>query len=150
MGINNKGCTNRVPVFTAEHWVHLAAGRGLDPSTQYLRARKDIPEGSLLTLFGGVTLQARTQPGAFELFTRIHAHQHDTEGEEKFQYSVRVGSEEPDSSAAWLIPKNDYPLLNRLLSRRTRATKMVKELNDAIEEKQKFDNVTKSGSGFFN
>lgn len=28
--------------------------------------------------------------------------------------------------------------------------KMVKELNDAIEEKQKFDNVTKSGSGFFN
>ena len=81
-----------------------------------------------------MTLQARTQPEAFELFTRTHAHQHDTEGEEKFQYSVQVGSEEPDGSAAWLIPKNDFPLLHRLLSRKTRATKMVKELKTLTEE----------------
>ena len=85
-------------------------------------------------MFGGVTLQARTQTETYELFTRIHFRQHDTDGEEKFQYSVIVDSEELDGSLVWLVPKNYTPLLHRLLSKKTRATKTVKELKTLTEE----------------
>ena len=77
VGTDKKGCTNRVPVFTSEYWVQLT-----DPSLQYLRVKKDIPTDTLLTMFGGVTLQARTQKEVYEYFTRIHEYQHDSEGEE--------------------------------------------------------------------
>ena len=56
IGVDNKGCANRAPVFTTENWVHMTKGRGLDPSPQCLRAKRDIPAGTLMTLFGGVTL----------------------------------------------------------------------------------------------
>ena len=59
-GVDNGGCGNRAPVFTTENWVHMTKGRGLDPSPQCLRAKRDIPAGTLMTLFGGVTLQAWT------------------------------------------------------------------------------------------
>ncbi len=64
-----------------------------------------------MTLFGGVTLQARTQKEAYESFTRIHTLQHDTDGEEKFQYPVLVDSEQDQGSLSWMVPVNDFRLL---------------------------------------
>ena len=60
----------------------------------------DIPTGTLITLFGGVVIQARTQKETYETFTRIHAKQDETVGEEKFQYAVLVGSEQLGGSLA--------------------------------------------------
>ena len=116
-GVDNGGCENRAPVFTTENWVHMAKGRGLDPSPQSLRATKDIPAGTLMTLFGGITLQAWTQKEAYESFSALHTYQHDTAGEEKFQYSVIVGSEQDEGSLAWMVPVNDFKLLHRLLDK---------------------------------
>ena len=99
-GVDNGGCRNRAPVFTTENWVHMTKGRGLDPSPQCLRAKRDIPAGTLITLFGGVTLQAWTQEEMYESFTTMHSFQHDTIGEEKFQDSVMVGSEQDRGSLA--------------------------------------------------
>jgi hypothetical protein len=102
-------------VVRTEHWVHVTKGRGLDLHPKYLRARRDIPAGMLFTVFGGVTVQERTQRRAFESFSTIHRQQHETEGAEKFQYSVQVGSEGVHGSSAWLIPHDDVPLLRRLM-----------------------------------
>jgi Rieske Fe-S protein len=77
----------------------------------------DIPAGTLITLFGGVVIQARTQKEVYEHFTRTHSKQHETVGEEKFQYSVMVGSEQLGGSLAWLVPTNDFGLLYRLLDK---------------------------------
>jgi len=100
----------------------------LDPSPQSLRAKRDIPAGTLITLFGGVTLQAWTQEEMYESFTKMHAFQHDTTGEENFQNSVMVGSEQDRSSSAWLVPVNDFQFLLRLLGLKARACKSDREL----------------------
>jgi len=76
--------------------------------------RRDIPAGTLITTFGGVTVQAWTQERAFTSFSRIHDQQHEEEGVEKFQYSVQVGSDGLPGSSAWLISQHDFPLLQRL------------------------------------
>ena len=133
-GVDNGGCRNRAPVFTTENWVHMTKGRGLDPSPQCLRAKRDIPAGTLITLFGGVTLQAWTQEEMYESFTTMHSFQHDTIGEEKFQYSVMVGSEQDRGSLAWLVPVNDFKLLHRLLGKKARASKSDRELKILTEE----------------
>ena len=133
-GVDKGGCRNRAPVFATENWVHMTKGRGLDPSPQSLRAKRDIPAGTLITLFGGVTLQAWTQEELYESFTKIHAFQHDTTGEEKFQYSVMVGSEQDRSNLAWLVPVNDFKLLHRLLAKKGRASKSDRELKTLTEE----------------
>ena len=133
-GVDNRGCENRAPVFTTENWVHMAKGRGLDPSPQSLRAIKDIPAGTLITLFGGITLQAWTQKEAYESFSALHTYQHDTAGEEKFQYSVMVGSEQDKGSLAWLVPVNDFKLLHRLLDKKARSNKVDRELKTLTAE----------------
>ena len=122
-GVDNKGCGNRAPVFTSENWVHMARDGGLHPSPQCLRTKRDIPVGTLMTLFGGVTMQTWTQREAYESFTKIHAYQHDTVGEEKFQYSVWVGSEQDEGSLAWMVSVNDFRLLHRLLGKKARPTR---------------------------
>jgi hypothetical protein len=58
------------------------------------------PTGTLITLFGGITLQSWTQKEAYEFFSALHTYQHDTAGEEKFQYSVMVSSEQDKGSLA--------------------------------------------------
>ena len=80
------------------------------------------------TLFGGVTLQAWTQREAYESFTKMHAYQYDTVGEDKFQYSVLVGSEQDEGSLAWMVPVNDFRLLHRLLGQKARVNKLDREL----------------------
>jgi hypothetical protein len=114
----------------------MTKGRGLDPSPQCLRAKRDIPAGTLMTLFGGVTLQAWTQEEMYESFTTIHTFQHDTIGEEKFQYSVMVGSEQDKGSLVWMVPVNDFKLLHRLLGKKARASKSDRELKTLTVESQ--------------
>ena len=80
-----------------------------------------------MMLFGGITLQAWTQKEAYESFTTLHTHQHDTAEEEKFQYSVMVGSEQDEGSLAWMVPVNDFKLLHRLLGKKARANKSDRE-----------------------
>jgi hypothetical protein len=138
-GFDNGGCGNRVPVFSTENWVHMTKGRGLDPSPQSLRAKRDIPAGTLMTLFGGVVLQAWTQKEEYEAFTKLHVYQHDTVGEEKFQYSVLVGSEQDEReghhpSLAWLVPVNDFALLHRILSKKSRTNKSDRKLKTLTVE----------------
>ena len=87
-----------------------------------------------MTFFGGVTLQARTQKESYDSFTKIHAHQHDTDVEEKFQCSVLVGSEQNEGSLSWMVPVNDFRLLHRLLVKKTRANKPDRELKSLTEE----------------
>jgi hypothetical protein len=118
-GVDNKGCTNRAPVFT---------------SLQCLRAKQDIPAGTFMTLFGGVTLQARTQKEAYDSLNKILTHHHDTDGEGKFQYSVLVGSEQNEGSLAWMVSVNDFRVLHRLLGKKTRANKPDRELKSLTEE----------------
>ena len=70
----------------------------------------------------------------YESFTTMHSFQHDTIGEEKFQYSVMVGSEQDRGSLAWLVPVNDFKLLHRLLGKKARASKSDRELKILTEE----------------
>jgi len=138
-GVDSGGCGNRVPVFTTESWVHMTRGRGLDPSPQSLRAKRDIPAGTLMTRFGGVILQSWTQKEEYEAFTKMHAYQHDTVGEEKFQYSVLVGSERDEReghhpSLAWMVPVNDFSLLHRLLGKKPRTNKSDRKLKTLTVE----------------
>ena len=133
-GVDNGGSGNRAPVFTTENWVHMTKGRGLDPSPQSLRAKRDIPVGTLMTLFGGVTLQAWTQEEVYESFTTIHTFQHDMVGEEKFQYSVMLGSEQDKGSLVWMVPVNDFKLLHHLLGKKARASKSDRELKTLTVE----------------
>lgn len=111
------GCTNQEPTFASEQWAYLTTGRGLHPY-KYLRAKKDIPAGTFITTFLGIIVQQCTHKEAFGSFARIHAQQHMTEGADKFQYSVLVGSERLPGSLAWFIPQNDLCLLRRLLGPR--------------------------------
>jgi hypothetical protein len=52
-GVDIGGCENRAPVFTTENCVHMAKDRGLDPSPQSLRAKKDILAGTLVNTVRG-------------------------------------------------------------------------------------------------
>jgi hypothetical protein len=47
----------------------------------------------------------------------MHTYQHDTVGEEKFQYSVMLGNEQDKGSLAWMVPVNDFKLLHHLLTK---------------------------------
>jgi hypothetical protein len=64
----------------------------------------------------------------------MHAYQHDTDGEEKFQYSVKVASEQDESSSAWMVSVNDVRLLYHLLGKKARANKSDREFNTLTEE----------------
>jgi hypothetical protein len=64
----------------------------------------------------------------------MHAYQHDTVGEEKFQYSVLVGSEQDEGSLAWMVPVDDFRLLHRLLGKEARANKSDRELKTLTVE----------------
>jgi hypothetical protein len=70
----------------------------------------------------------------YESFTTMHQYQHDTAGEEKFQYSVMVGSKQDKGSLAWLVPVNDFKLLHRLLGKKARVSKPDRELKTLTEE----------------
>jgi hypothetical protein len=61
IGVDNKGCTNRATVFTTENWVHMTKGRGLDPTPQCLRTKKDIPGNNDDTVWGGYTVGLDTE-----------------------------------------------------------------------------------------
>jgi hypothetical protein len=87
-----------------------------------------------MTLFGGVTLQTRTQREVYESFTKMHDYHHDTEGEEKFQYSVRVVNEQDEGSLSWMVPVNDFRLLNHLLGKKARSNKSDRKLKTLTEE----------------
>ena len=73
-----------------------------------------IRYSDIVIVFGGVTVQERTQRRAFESFSTLHQQQHEMEGVQKFQYSVQVGSEGVNGSSDCLIPHDDVPLLLRL------------------------------------
>jgi len=64
----------------------------------------------------------------------MHAYQHDTVGEEKFQYSVWVGSEQDEGSLSWMVSVNDLRLLHRLLGKKGRTNKSDRELKTLTEE----------------
>ena len=64
----------------------------------------------------------------------MHAYHHDTVGEEKFQYSVMLGSEQDKGSLVWMVPVNDFRLLHRLLGKKARANKSDRELKTLTVE----------------
>ncbi len=109
-------------------------GQGVGPLATVSSVKRDIPAGTLMTMFGGVTLEDRTQRVAYESFTRMHADQHNTDGEEKFQYSVSVGSEQDEGSLSWMVPVNDFRLLDRLIGKKANANKSDRELKTLTEE----------------
>ena len=45
----------------------VTKGQGLDPHPKYLRVRREIPAGTLFTVFGGITVQEQTQGRVFNL-----------------------------------------------------------------------------------
>lgn len=117
-GKNKQGCKNEVPIFDQEYCVELKSRPGSYRQERYLTAKTFIPTGALMTAMGGVTVQEKTQPRAYDAFTSLHKQQHDKDGAEKFQYSVQVGSKGLKGSKAWFIPKNDIDVLRPLLKKR--------------------------------
>ena len=120
-GKNKQGCTNDVPIFDQEYCVELKSRPGLYREERYLTAKTFIPAGALMTVMGGVTVQEKTHPNAYASFTLLlHKQQHDTNGAQKFQYSVQVGSNGLRGSTAWLIPPNDIDVLRTLMKKQHR------------------------------
>ena len=112
------------PILHVRVLVHLTKGRGLDPHLQYLCVRREIPAGTLFTVSGG-DYDSNSDAGEDIQVILTDSHpsaQHG--GEEKFQYSVRVGIDGLPGSSTWLVPRNDFPLL-RLLGKDHRELKAL-------------------------
>jgi hypothetical protein len=78
--------------------------------------RREIPAGTLFSVLGGHDSSSDAGKDIQVILTDSRpSAQH---GEEKFQYSVRVGIDGLPGSSAGLVPRNDFPLLHRLIGER--------------------------------
>jgi hypothetical protein len=106
-GHQGASCTNQLPTWETETWVHLEHTPGLVPNSRPLKAARSIPKGTLFTQFGGHALQKETHPHAYDTFTALRQRIEREPGHERLQYVVQT-------EGAYWIPPNDQPLINRL------------------------------------
>jgi len=99
-------CTNQLPTWETETWVHLEHTPGLVPNSRPLKAARSIPKGTLFTQFGGHALQKDTHPIAYNTFTALRQKMNSEPHHERLQYVV-------ETEGAYWIPPNDQPLINR-------------------------------------
>ena len=120
-GVNGLGCKNVLPKVPFAYWVEkillLNGDEGSAENVTYLTATRDIPADTLFAKLGGVTVQALTQREAYASYTLLHGQQYGKQGAAKFRYSVRAGSDGVPGSLAWLIPEEDFALLNQVIAR---------------------------------
>ena len=129
-----EGCSNALPVIDSEACVEVKTGEG-GGYGRFLTAKKHIAAGEIFTIFGGVTVKRHTHALAFDMLTRLYTAQQAQEGGRKFEYSAQPGSAQMQDSQAWLIPPQDVPLLQDLLTgsrySNSELKKLVREQTEA-------------------
>ena len=70
-GHQGASCTNQLPIWETETWVHLKHTPGLVSNSRPLKAARFIPKGTLFTQFGGHALQKETHLSVYDTFTAL-------------------------------------------------------------------------------
>jgi hypothetical protein len=108
-GHQGASCTNQLPTWETETWVHLKHTSGLVSNSRPLKAARFIPKDTLFTQFGGHALQKETHLRAYDTFTALRQKLNREPGHERLQYVV-------ETEEAYWIPPNDQPELQRYAS----------------------------------
>jgi hypothetical protein len=105
-GHQGASCTNQLPNWENETWVHLKHTPDLVSNSRPLKAARFISKGTLFTQFGGHVLQKETHLRAYDTFTALRQKINREPGHERLQYVV-------ETEEAYWIPPNDQPLIKR-------------------------------------